>query len=797
MSTKWLRLGLLVAILMVIGLLPGAPPATLAQSGGSISYGAKVFGALSADAPRLTYSFPGAAGDVVTAVVENWTGALELRAELVAPNGLVLGSSGQNTLDDNPQGAYLAAVLPLDGIYLLRIAGEHDTTGDFALTLLGHPAPASTELVFGEPVDLTLTPAADPQLFWFEAQNCPTSLIVTDLSTGLPFTYPFALKVYDQRGQTVGLLRGGEEQEGWITVAARSGRYEVEVTSEDLQQAGEVRLLVTCAADAAGCVAGAAGISGMVGSGPQECPSCFTPGRPPDEGACPDLHLTVEQDPGNPNHVRVSWDAMPGATGYAVYIFGSMGMGDEVYLTHAAWNPGDPTFFVWFLPDDYLSFRFVLRVYHGETVVCVQETGLEFEGPPPDEQLVCEPFTVFGELTDPAAREVTWTWTAYPDAVAYVFSYFEVLADDSEALHGALLIDAPQTSVTTILPAPSGPDVWRARVQVQLGSAFPCGGAATLEVSRQLHACGVFTVAVSVNTGTEATIIWSDYPGAEMYVISVYDGTHTMLPGYPQMVATVPLSYVLTEPPGDYFVEISPWFEATGAICGEEVAVTFTPDMMCDIRTDRRDVPMRYGPHVTYGVFGYLPPDTDVRVVGQALDADGVHWWQVDPAQYGGGAGVGGGLWVQSDLVDADPICGQVPGVQIPPPEQEQPPPGGEQPGGPGTWLPCGSCDSCGHPANECVTSPEGACLWDPATCQTVAGCAHINLRVNPDGSGDAGLLTAPNCDGGFTPGTSVGAWAKGRCTPTWSGCTGGSGIEIWFTASSSCTLTADFSACP
>jgi len=36
----------------------------------------------------------------------------------------------------------------------------------------------------------------------------------------------------------------------------------------------------------------------------------------------------------------------------------------------------------------------------------------------------------------------------------------------------------------------------------------------------------------------------------------------------------------------------------------------------------------------------------------------------------------------------------------------------------PGRWLGCGSCNTCGHPANECVTSPEGACLWDPATCQ-------------------------------------------------------------------------------
>lgn len=36
-------------------------------------------------------------------------------------------------------------------------------------------------------------------------------------------------------------------------------------------------------------------------------------------------------------------------------------------------------------------------------------------------------------------------------------------------------------------------------------------------------------------------------------------------------------------------------------------------------------------------------------------------------------------------------------------------------------WQACGSCDTCGHPSSECVTSPEGACLWDPATCNIPA----------------------------------------------------------------------------
>src|SRR5690606_15061059 len=40
----------------------------------------------------------------------------------------------------------------------------------------------------------------------------------------------------------------------------------------------------------------------------------------------------------------------------------------------------------WPLPAGYAGFRFVLRVYVGDDVVCTAETGLEFETPPPPEE---------------------------------------------------------------------------------------------------------------------------------------------------------------------------------------------------------------------------------------------------------------------------------------------------------------------------------------------------------------------------------------------------------------------------
>ena len=251
---------------------------------------------------------------------------------------MIIASSAQNTLDDNMQGAYISAVLPGDGIYLLWITGENGTTGDFALTLLGQGAPVSTPLIFGQAVDVTLVPAADPQLFSFEAEDCPTTLLVTNVSEGQPFTYPFVVKVYDQRGQTVALLHGGEELEDWVTVTPRSERYEVEVSSDHLDT-GTIRLLVTCAADAPGCVAGQraspawrapARRSARRASSPAIRRRVAVPRPPLQSGG-----RTVE----HARQVTVMWDAMPGATGYTVTVYGRTADSGDVYLTHAVWGP--------------------------------------------------------------------------------------------------------------------------------------------------------------------------------------------------------------------------------------------------------------------------------------------------------------------------------------------------------------------------------------------------------------------------------------------------------------------------
>ncbi len=693
-----MRLALL-GILGVALLAMALGGATYAQSGGTLGYGSRVFASLSPEIPTVAYGFSGSSGDFVTVLVKSWTGTLDAQIDLVAPNGVIVSHSTGNLRDDDPLGAHLAAYLPDDGAYVLRVSGQNQTTGDFTLTLLGRGAAAATSLAYGQAVDVTITPGAAAQFFAFEAEDCPTTLIITNPDPGQPFTFPFLAKVRDQRGQIVALLRGGEEMEDWLTVMPRSGRYEVEVLAADPTAAGSVRLLVTCAGDNPGCAAGPAivGIPGV----PEVCEEC----PPPDElvpgGGCPDLHFGVMQSPDNPHMATVTWAAMPDADGYAVYVFGLLAEGGEVYLTHATWNPGDPLSFTWVLPEvGYTGFRFVLRVYIGDAVVCVAETGINFE--------------------------------------------------------------------------------------------------------RRMPVCAFFDVTIAEHTGTSVTFAWPEYPGADGYVLSLLDGTsRTLLPGWPVIVAASQLSYTVTDPPVTNFIfTVGPWDEERGGFCIQEqpAEVREVPDTgqyPCLIRTDRADVAVRVGPGTERSIFAWLNPGMEYPVLGVANDSGSAPWWQVDKTRFAGHDMVIS-LWVAASEVEEIGECDNVPPGEVPPVIPEDP-------GHPGGWQPCGSCDTCGHPASECVTSPEGACLWDPASCSGEippddgSGCYAVSAAIDMGqcyGDGSAMLDVRPNCGSRYTPGTTISAHAvavDGKCNVEyWSGC-GASGGDnsITFTPGGSCVLTA------
>jgi Tol biopolymer transport system component len=220
------------------------------------------------------------------------------------------------------------------------------------------------------------------------------------------------------------------------------------------------------------------------------------------------------------------------------------------------------------------------------------------------------------------------------------------------------------------------------------------------------------------------------------------------------------------------------------------------PAAPCAVRTDREDVEVRVGPGTNRGVFTNLPPNQDFAVVGQATDSDGAVWFELQKDQIPGHEVVNS-LWVARQDVQASGNCGSVQVVEPPPVIIASTPPP------PGEWGSCGSCDTCGHPG-ECVTSPTGECLWDPATCGGVPpgekepGCYTLSLGVQPAGYGTIAVRYPPNCGNGYHPGSSIVLVAnpnRGRTFTNWTGsCPNlGTNREVSFTINASCTAIAHF----
>jgi hypothetical protein len=326
-----------------------------------------------------------------------------------------------------------------------------------------------------------------------------------------------------------------------------------------------------------------------------------------------------------------------------------------------------------------------------------------------------------------------------------------------------------------------------------------------IAMMQQQNPCDDFNLSVAASTGSQVDLVWSAYPGADGYVYLLMDAARNPVPGHSVILAPTQLNLVLVSPPiapGTYIASIGPWDDVTGGFCTREVTITFgSPnELPCAIRTDRRDVPVRVGPGPERSVFTYLPPGEDILVIGQAVGSDGNPWWEINKAQIPGGDAAAS-LWVAQGDVMTVGLCTQVPQAEVPPVipgEPGEPPPGG--------WGPCGSCDSCGHAASECVTSPDGQCLWDPATC--LAGpppegggdCYGLSTAVAPGSwAGSVSVLTGTNCDGRYRPGTVVQVSASASDPVKmpfnhWSGCgASGSANPVSITMTGSCTITAHF----
>jgi hypothetical protein len=476
--SRWIGAAVIVLVIVLGGIAPLSSPVTYAQGGGTLGYGSKVFGKVLADTPVVTYSFTGSAGDLVQANVRNWVGTLDPQLDLIAPDGQSLASSANNPLSRDVLEAQLSLFLPQTGIYLLMVSGQNGTSGDFLLKLYGRGTVSATPLTFGQGVDVSVPANPPPQYFTFEAQDCPTVLTVADLSEGQPFTFPFVVKVRNQQGQEIAYLRGGDALEDQVFVAPHSGRYEVEVISDDPQAQGTIHLIVNCADQVPGCIPGSMGASGAAGT--DRCPSCFD-----DEfgGEMCDAFAVTASHLGDGTY-GFMWTPVEGADYYIFSIIdgsGAMLPDSAVMLEGAATTSHTYSFAS---PEALTHGPFTVIVSAGAEdtgYLCTAETVF---GPEGAEDGACAGFSVAVHVVSDLDRQVVAEWGAVDGADHYLIHVYAYGSDGH--LVAIQVLTVPGTANTYHISGIFNADYERFQIRVGAygaGDHYLCGGSADVEFS--------------------------------------------------------------------------------------------------------------------------------------------------------------------------------------------------------------------------------------------------------------------------------------------------------------------------
>lgn len=377
--------------------------------------------------------------------------------------------------------------MPQTGVYTLLVSAEGGTNGQFLLTLQGRGLVVATPLLYGEGRDVIAPLDPQPQYFAFDTEDCPTVFTVANLSEGQPFTFPYMVKVRDAQGTLTALLYGGDAVEDRLLLPARSGRYEVEVLSEDPEQRGTIHLLVSCADQAPGCIGGeVSGAAGAELGAAAECPPCFSEdfgGELYADFAATATHLAD-------GAFSFTWPAVEGADWYIFYILDAWG----VMLADSPILLEGETSHLYEIPFDHIGRGpFTAYVNAGSgmeigTFLCVATVRFSFAGlEVPECTIDVRVDRVPGE-----ERRVVASWTAAPGAGAYTIHIYAY--GDDGGLIGIRVLTVPGDRTTYHLEGVFPADYARFQINVRayreatgggafgnMPQGFLCGGGADVE----------------------------------------------------------------------------------------------------------------------------------------------------------------------------------------------------------------------------------------------------------------------------------------------------------------------------
>jgi hypothetical protein len=242
---------------------PPAGPVLMVQSGGFMDYGDAVINSVIEDTPLVSYTFSGAAGDVITAEAIGISFEFNPSLALLSPSMQPISYNDNAPLGFGATDAALTATLPEDGTYALLVGAE-GFGGTFWLrlnnTVMGEAAPLPPNTMIGIDEQTLDNAAGTPLLYAFETGDCTTALSLINIGEGFPFT----VIVRDASGTIFTGLREGQQQAHLITLPPNSGRYIVEIIPLEGGAERSLAISASCASEHPVCVGDLAFVNALL-----------------------------------------------------------------------------------------------------------------------------------------------------------------------------------------------------------------------------------------------------------------------------------------------------------------------------------------------------------------------------------------------------------------------------------------------------------------------------------------------------------------------------------------------------